>query len=311
MYNKNNYKVPKSLDPSFSTDFLRMSEEIFSLKQQNIPNVVFDLRSVRKTGILGLLLIYKFVEFTVTNKCFFRPLLYHNPYIKDQLEKYRFWNLLESYMNEKPKNDYNDLEYQLSDGFFIAPMPLLRSNKYTKNSLLPQISSYYSDNEVIESIVLDCLNEVLLNFWEHAVDDSQSILVAKGNKNRIEIACADTGNGIISTLAPVLSKKLSKENILLKALQRNVTSKLDTNHMGCGLWIVNQLVSANKGHLNIFSEGAFVNNRLGKITNGRCAFWQGTIVYLSLPLTNPIGMTKILEKEIPQLNRFKINFTDI
>lgn len=308
---KKNYIAPKSLESSFSLDFLRMAEEIFSLRNQNEPDVVFDLRNVKRTGILGLLLIYKFVEFTVSNKCFLAPLLYHNPYIKEQLQEYRFWNLLESYMSEKPKSNYNELEYKLSDGFFIAPMPLLRSSKYTKNSLLPQISNYYSGNEVIESIVLDCLNEILLNFWEHAVDDTQSILVAKGNKDKIEIACADTGNGIVSTLSPVLENNLSKENILLKALQRNVTSKRDTSHMGCGLWIINQLVSANKGHLNIFSEGAFVINRLGKITSGRCSFWQGTIIYLSLPLKNPINMAEILKEEIPQYNRLKINFVDI
>ena len=81
------YTAPKVLDSSYALDFLRMAEDIFSLKNQNKPNIVFDLKNVESTGILGLLLVYKFVEFTVSNRCFLNPLLQYNPYIEKKLKK--------------------------------------------------------------------------------------------------------------------------------------------------------------------------------------------------------------------------------
>lgn len=318
MPSSHSYIAPKSLDSSCSLDFLRMAEDIFSSKGKQLPDVVFDLKNVESTGILGLLLIYKFVEYTTSNRCFLRPQLHYNNYLESQLKEYGFWNLLSSYMR-KNENDgdkgeddsYKDLKSNFSKDFFLAPMPLLRSNLYKANDLEAQISAYYSNNETVESIVLNCLNEILLNFWEHAVDDTQSILVARGNKNRIEIACADTGNGIISTLSPTLEDSLTKEKVLEKSLERNITSKKDSNHMGCGLWVVNQLVTANRGRLNIYSEGAFVFNRFGKMQSGRCAFWKGTIIYLSLPLDNPIGLTELMKSDVEHLKQYKINFVDI
>lgn len=116
--NETKYIVPKSLDANNILDFLRMTEDVFKMKGQLIPNVMFDLSNVNRTNILGLLLIYKFVEYTSINDCFKNPLLQYNNYVEEELKKYGFWELLQAYMNEKDFN-YRDLDFKDEGRFFI------------------------------------------------------------------------------------------------------------------------------------------------------------------------------------------------
>jgi signal transduction histidine kinase len=143
-------------------------------------------------------------------------------------------------------------------------------------------------------MILLVFSEILLNFWEHAIEDTESIIVAHGNSQNIEIACADTGNGIISTLGgSMISENFRPEQILLESLKRGVTSKKMTNHMGYGLWILDQITTMVKGRLHIYSQGAYYYNEYGSKKSGRCGYWQGTIVYISLPLQKPKTLVDI------------------
>ena len=305
------YTPPKKFVLNKTLEFLRNVESIFNLEDKKEREVYFLIGKIEEVDILGLLLIYKFIEYTATHACFENPRLVESEYIKNELKKYGFWNLIQDYKQIK-EDVYKNLNFQDSGSFFIAPMPLLRGNEYSRKAFLPQIETYYAGNEAAISVVLTCLGEIMLNFWEHAVEDSQSILVASGNKHKIEIACADTGNGIISSLLPVVGNikkkeaKKEKERVLLKSLSKNVTSKANTNHMGCGLWEINELVTMNKGRLHIYSEGAYVHNDFGQTKNGTCAFWKGTIIYVTLPLDSPKTLKNIRCNE--NFNDIQINF---
>ncbi len=304
----NIFVVPKSVTPNNILSFLRMAEDIFDMRRQMKKKVLFDLSFVNQTNILGLLLMYKFIEYTTTNECFELPQLKYNDYVEAELKKHGFWELFQAYMTNKDVN-YDKLNFKDEGRFFIAPLALLRNNNYDiKERFLPKIESYYSYNDKIVSMVLLCLGEVLLNFWEHAVNDTKSIIVASGNKVKVEIACADTGNGVISTLSPTLAHQISKEEVLVKSLEKGITSKKMTNHMGYGLWILNEIVTATKGRLHLYSEGAYVFNDFGKIKKGPCSFWQGTIIYISLPLGNPQSLSDIKGVEFDKLKNIKIKF---
>ncbi len=78
--------------------------------------------------------------------------------------------------------------------------------------------------------------------------------------------------------------------------------------MGYGLWILNEIVTATKGRLHLYSEGAYVFNDFGKIKKGPCSFWQGTIIYISLPLVNPQSLSDIKGVEFDKLKNIKIKF---
>jgi hypothetical protein len=215
-------------------------------------------------------------------------------------------NLFISYVRnqDRIKREYEKLKIKFDENnFIIAPHALIRADKKSKDEInktyLPQIEKYYKENDKTVSMILLVFSEVLLNFWEHAKNDTQSIIVAHGNKQRIEIACADTGDGIISTLGSTLAKdekKISPVNILLKSLEKGITSKASTNHMGYGLWILNQLATITKGRIALYSQGAYYSNDGGAVQNGQCGFWKGTIISIALPLNNPKTLEDIENK---------------
>lgn len=298
--------IPKECTQYSLKILLERISIVFSWEKKRVNDVIFDLSEIAKVDFVVLLLIYKTIEFCVEHKCIGGDSkIRHNDYVKKKLSEFGFWNLLNDYL-QNPKNvDYTDLDILLTDKLFIAPFPLLREVNYEnriRNSFLPQIENYYKGYDNISSVVFQCFSEMLLNFWEHAVSDTKSIMIAKGTRDYVEIACADTGNGIISTLAPVLHPGISKEEVLLKSLEKGVTSKKDTYHMGYGLWLINQVVSKSKGRLILISEGYCVTNTSGEIKVENMPFWKGTIVYVFLGFSSLVSIAKILEKE---------NFDDI
>lgn len=308
--------APKIIKVRDISNFLSKIEEIFNMTDTFSPKVEIDLSKIRSLNVVGLLIIYKLIEYTHTHNCFINPRLKVDDYIIKKWYDYGFINLIEAYIYNKSEfnreKSYKNLKVKIEDNFFIAPQPLMRndkdSNQILKKVFFPKISEYYSFNEKIISMIFQCISEIFLNFWAHAIDDSKSILIAEGNKQFIEIACADTGNGIISTLGKTINEKeYLPHEILLRAISKGVSSKKMTNHMGYGLWIIDEIASLTGGSLNIYSQGAYYFNNTGKKESGKCAYWQGTIVYLKLPLSNPKTLVDI-EGTIEGENDLKINW---
>jgi anti-sigma regulatory factor (Ser/Thr protein kinase) len=310
------FSAPKIFDHKRIESFLSTSAPIFRMGNTMTPDVTFDLSKVKKCSITGLLIIYKFIDYTYHNYCFKKPNISVSPYIEEAWERFQFTNLIKAYIdnNDKTEREYKKLKVKIEENFLIAPQALLRNTTYTYEKLrkefLPQLERYYSDNEPATNMIFTCLSELLLNFWEHAKKDSRSIIIASGDSNKIEISCADTGDGIVSTLGKAnVSKSLSPEKTLELSLVKGATSKKLSNHMGYGLWIINEIVNLTKSRLHIYSQGAFVKNDYGKIKSGKCGYWQGTIVTLILYLDDPKTIRDIPNHEDESLiNGLKINF---
>ena len=266
------------------------------------------------------MLFYKWIDFTLKKQCFYNPTLSDNKKgsFWDSFERYSFVKLMKGIMNNIPirkeQNLYESLIIRQEENLIIAPQPMIRGNSLTKDNLhklyAPQIIEFYGNDEISE-MILTCVSEILLNFWKHALEDPQSILVAEGTKSKIEIGCADTGNGIISTLKEGKQefRKLSSRQILQKAIQKNVTSKPNTFHMGRGLWILDEIATITGGIFHLYSEGVSYKNQNGKKIFSNCGYWKGTIVYLNLPLNKPVAMDDILKEEKNDLNNIKLNIT--
>lgn len=307
--------APKHFTTSSLVTFIQDCEEIFQLVDKKEKGFLLDLSKVSQVSMLGVLIIYKLIEYTFTNHCFERPAVsYDNP-IREALKKYGFSDLILTYMADRKsaEEEYRRLKVSVGENFIIAPQALLRNDKYSIESLnrnyLPLIEKYYQKSEKIVSMIFLVFSEILLNFWEHAVEDTKSIIVASGNKQNIEIACADTGDGIVSTLGKSLtSQTIAPVSILLKAIEKGVTSKRFSNHMGYGLWILDEITTRTKGRMHIYSEGAYYYNEFGKKKNGKCGYWQGTIIYLSLPLNNPVTLCDIELESKKSSNYIKINW---
>lgn len=307
--------APKHFTAASLISFINECEEIFRLVNKKEKGFLLDLSKVSQTSMLTILVIYKLIEFTFVNKCFEKPALsYDNP-IREAFKKFGFSDLILTYMADRKaaEEEYKKLKVSVGESFIIAPQALLRNDKYSMQSLnknyLPQIEKYYQQSPKVVSMIFLVFSEILLNFWEHAVEDTKSIIVASGNKQNIEIACADTGEGIVSTLGRSLSSHtLAPVSILLKAIEKGVTSKQMSNHMGYGLWILDEITSKTKGRMHLYSQGAYYYNEFGKKRQGKCGYWQGTIIYLSLPLIRPCTLCDIELEKKGEKNNIKINW---
>lgn len=310
-----NLSAPKFLNHNYIEEYLKTIEIVFQLPGKMIRDVNMNLSNVQETSIVGLLLVYKIVDFTYQNNCFFKPNLTTNKLIEDAWDKYDFRDLMNRYINKKDLTEeaYKNFKIKIENNFIIAPQPLLRSAEFSKESLknefIPKLNSYYKDEKLV-SMLFTCLSELLLNFWEHAKEDNRSIIIADGTKNKIEIACADTGDGMLTTLKqnPKYSN-YSSIQLIEKSVSKGATSKEYTNHMGYGLWIIDQLTTLTKGKFHIYSEGVFYQNNFGKKIKKKCSYWKGTIVYLNLPLSKAYTLCDLEPLLISEKsNQIKINF---
>ncbi|MGV0828344.1 ATP-binding protein [Empedobacter brevis] len=299
-------KIPKVVNASNVETFLKNVSIVFTLENTVTKNYVLDLSYINKINVLGMLLIYKVIEYSVKKNCFLLPSIHYDEFMDSNWGKYGFIPLINAYVeNQETSEKLKQMNIVISDHFIIAPQPLIRntdfSNDFLKTTFLPKIQSYYKENEKIVSMISTFFSEILLNFWEHAVEDTQSVMIADGRDNYIEIACADTGNGIISTLRK--NKKYnhySDKELLEICVDKNITSKSKTNHMGYGLWIINEFCKISNGRFHLYSEDYCYKLDYGKKIINKIPFWKGTIVYLALPLDNKLSL-----EDIPTFNKYK------
>lgn len=289
------YQIPKPLKITTIRTFLDEFKSVFGTEKKRIPNVLFKATEP-EFDLIGSMVLYKVIEYSVKNKCFANPTLMGYTKCMSQLSRFGFNGLISPYFtaatNEQP---LLDIKYQEFEGVFIAPFILKEENcvqeehKYT-----PKIEAFYK-NATISHVIFQCMAEIMSNFSEHSLDDTDTVLVASGNKEKFEIVCADTGIGIVSSLMPILKpeRKMPPEKVLEMSVMKGVTSKRKTNHMGYGLWLTSKYVESQNGEMHLYSEDAFYVFRKGKIKLGRCGYWKGTIIYVSLPLSNLEGFLNI------------------
>lgn len=294
------YYTPKSFTKDLIHVFLLEVQNVFSAQNKRIENVVLQLSRTRKIDIIGILLLYKFMDYTLKHNVFFKPIIIiEKTYIESVVGDFGCKDLLYSLIrNNKPKEkDYRTLTLETHNNFIIAPHALLKTediNHSLSTQYMPNIKMYYGNDRVV-SMIFHCFSETVLNFWAHAVGDDQSIIMAKGNSSGIEIACIDNGCGIISSLKHIYPH-ISKEKILKLAFDKNVSSKPQSNHMGCGLWLIKEICLKAGGCLMVYSEGVKAEFNQRKISFEQSAYWRGTIFYLYLPTNNPVTPADILTK---------------
>ncbi len=299
------YKTPRKLVASRLSSFLYDLERIFKNHPHHQKNVVLWLDKTKKMDIAGMLVLYKFMDHTMRCNYFYNPHTnIEGSYIEQCLCEFGFKELINSIMNEDSKvidKKYSALRLREEGTFIISPQVLSRSTQNTKDNLsdkhIKSIEKYYNYDKKVIQMIYYCFSEMQLNFWEHAIGDERSIIVAKGNKVGIDIACADMGAGIISTLSKIDEFKNSPpESIIRAAFNKEVTSKEhDDNHMGCGLWIVNETVSRSGGEMHVYSEGWYYCNKNRQINVYRTGYWKGTIIFIHLPTDKPTEMSDLLK----------------
>lgn len=293
--------APKTIVLNSITSFIRVFNFVFTFAKKEKPNYHFVFKKVERCDATGVLLLYKMLEYTVTQKCFFAPThdIQYNECLKACISEYGFSELIKSLMKDPNSIDlkpYKRLKVAYDTKVLIAPIALIRSDSIhstdiIKNQYVPTISSFYSDVKV-QQMILGVFTEIMHNFWAHATSDSKSIIFGYGTQKQFEIVCCDNGLGIDGTMRSRFQNKDSKK-IVVHAMKNGVTSKNNTSHMGYGLWFVNEVVSKTKGTLTIVSNDVLYRNEYGKVSVANCPMWKGCVVSIKLPLEKPVTISDI------------------
>lgn len=302
--------LPSRIDRNNVPEVISKLGYIFQSSGKDIPNIFLNFENVRVLDITGVLVLYKFLEFSVNHRCFKNPQfnLTQNRVLENTIERYGFSTLIAKLMDNKTKEQYyKNLSTQMTEDFILAPVAMIKGEDSTsqKENALKKIVSYYGENDK-STMILQIFSELFQNFISHAEKDTLSVIVVHGNRNKIEIACADNGIGIINSLKENPKYNQLKPEVLFhKVLQRGVTSKENTNHLGYGLYYVNEVVSRLKGQMSIYTDDMTLQNIHGNIKISRIAHWQGTLINVNIPLTQSVTIDDI-ESHI-NIN-IKINF---
>lgn len=289
-------------------DFLSLSEFIFRIENKQQRDFVLDLSKMKSISLIGQLLLYKFISYTAENHCFYQPKISIQKEQVQLFERYGFYEIIKAYIYTPQKKaqiikSYKKIKFIHEDGLLIAPQRLLRIENGMKdeleNNLFLSLKSFY-DNSTAYTITSVCMGELLSNFWSHATNDSGTVMVAYCKKNYFEVCFADNGNGIISTLrdSHIQYKHLSNKDILKKSIEKGVTSKPHSNHMGLGLFLIQNICKYNTGEMKIISEGYSLEIINSQEKLKEISYWRGTIVYLKLTLDKIVNLFEIPELQI-------------
>ena len=306
--------IQKYLDVGHIDTFIRLTNCVFGYTDREVPGFSLDFSRVEKADLLGVLLTYKILEYSTVHRCFSSPIhdIYHNNVLLSTIEKFGFGDLIKSLMSDKKSratSEYKKLKVKNDNDCVIAPIALLRSEHFHSELVIrqqyePVITSFYNSESIVE-MILEVFTEIMHNFWAHATED-KSIIAGYGNRNFFEIACVDNGIGIDGTIHSAFPGCIG-EKALKYAMSRGVTSKKGTNHMGYGLWFINEIVSRAGGIVQIISNDCMFTNKSGRTVLQKCPKWKGSVVFVKLPLTMPVTI-KDIEQGHRELNEININF---
>lgn len=262
---------------------IRKLSFIFKYEDMNVPDFEFKITS-SKLDAVSALVIFKAFDFIAKNSCLKEPKANLDNILK-LFSIYGIEKLMKKLVNQEEVDDlYKNLRPSKIADFFIAPHPINRENfknkKYLENKYTQFIANYYQDicPELVQYFKT-CICEIASNFLYHALEDNNSILMAQGNKKKIEIVCVDNSKGIISNLDP---NNKNHVNVMSSAFQRGVTSKKNDFHCGTGLWYIEKITQQLKGTFKVYSEDMSYICKDDKVFVTKSPYWKGSIFYLEL-----------------------------
>lgn len=300
--------LPEKVEAKYITTVVRLLNDFYRYDNAQLPRFSLHFENVKKIDVLGILIIYKFLEYSIIKNCFLNPTTVNIEAINVHVKEFGFESLIASCYNEQKKMEeaYAKLRSRISDNFLVSPIIIfsgLENRDKIENNCFETINKFYGAGSVSDMIFM-VISELIGNFYSHSNDQSRSIIVAYGTKNYVEIACADAGVGIVESLKP---RCLSKDNrfIMRKAFEKGVSSKPMSDHMGYGLWMINETVGRNSGYMIAYSQDAYYERKGKSVTCVSAPLWKGTIVYLRLNTANPVNVKDIIKQQKPSKLQFR------
>jgi len=265
---------------------IRKLSFIFNFQGKNVPDYEFLITPSHLDSVSALI-IFKIFEYSTKYSCLKSPEANLKVILK-LFSIYGIDKMMKKLINQEQVDElYKNLKPTKTSNFFIAPHPINRESFKNKIELENRYSQFIADyyQNICPELVQyfnTCICEIASNFLYHALEDNNSILMAQGDKNKIEIVCVDNSTGIISNLEP---NNKDHEKVMKKAFRRGVSSKKDEFHCGTGLWYVEKIAQQLNGTLKVYSEDMSYICKGKKVFVRKAPYWQGSIFYLKLNIS--------------------------
>lgn len=297
-------RLPEKVEAKYITTIVRQLNTFYRYDNAQIPRFYLSFSKVKSVDIVGVLVLYKFLEYSVSNKCFFNPTTVDVDIINDQVKEYGFESLIASCYKDRKKmeEEYAKLRSKITNKLLVSPIIIftgLNNKDRIEKDCFDKVTQFYGEGQLSDMILM-VFSELIGNFYSHSNDQSRSIVVAYGKKDYVEIACADAGIGIVESLRSRLGFK-NNLALLRSAFAKGISSKPSSDHMGYGLWMIDETIKKNSGYLFAYSQDAYYERRGDRVTCVEAPKWKGTIVYLKLNTANPISVKDIIDKHKTRL----------
>lgn len=286
--------VPKKLESKNLSSFLYRIEFIFSSKLK-YP-IFLELHDNFKPSYLSLIIIYMILKTTCEARTAPMYFFVCKEDISNMLSRYGFNSLYRAYisgLNPEGALDIIASKQTSNERLYILPQPLKKElndeEELIIQKYIEKIYNFYSKFNKLNAfeMISSCITEAVSNFWSHSIWPEDTIIFAQGDMNNFYMCLIDTGDGIISNLAPILN--YDDKTCLLKCVNKGVSSKAPlekTYHMGRGLYYLQQIVTHNKGELNIWSEGYHLTLTNNRKNVSPCGYWKGCILEVRFRVDN-------------------------
>lgn len=274
---------------------------IFRLDKKELRDYEFQV-NLTDIDPVSALILYKSLEYSILNDCLLHP----KANLKDivpLVSKYGIEKLFKDIIDKSQvEMIYRNLKPTIRKDFFIAPHAINRNNYKSKDELEKTytifIEKYYKNvSPSFIPYIKTCICEIASNFLSHAIEDNNSILMAQGDKNKVEIVCVDNSEGIISSLD---SDSTNHKKTIISAFERGVSSKKSQGHCGTGLWLIKMITEHLNGIFRIHTEDMSYICKGDRVFIRKTSHWKGSIVYLKLNVKNCEDIDQFLNSLMDQ-----------
>ncbi|MGF7396180.1 ATP-binding protein [Thermoanaerobacterium thermosaccharolyticum] len=266
---------------------------------QAYDEIIIDLSNVdfiKPVGIAYTIAIIKYSMFKKIGKNY-KIVKPNNKNVHNYLTRMNFYEMLNVNV-QYPfiKHDSNGRFCEIKEVSNSNDVDII--NKHIEEIIMQNIKEEYK----LRNCISYSISEVIENIFHHSESPVNGFVCAQvyPQQKEFEIGIVDCGIGIKNSLSKKYNDIENCIQAIEKALELNVTCKVDRSNAGEGLYFTKKFIEENGGELAIYSgNGEYIYNNGLTRKSMDDNYYQGTIVHMKFDLNKYVDIKSIFDREIP------------